>query len=50
MQEQDEFMKYEEEKKDKKVQDALNKLISDEWFAGNIYKQFVVLASNEARL
>lgn len=43
-------MKYEEEKKDKKVQDALNKLISDEWFAGNIYKQFVVLASNEARL
>ena len=42
-------MKDEEEKKDKKVQDALNKLISDEWFAGNIYKQFVVLASNEAR-
>ena len=42
-------MKDKEEKKDKKVQDALNKLISDEWFAGNIYKQFVVLASNEAR-
>ena len=38
-----------EEKKDKKVQDALNKLISDEWFAGNVYKQFVVLASDEAR-
>ena len=36
-------MKNEEEKKDKKVQDALNKLISDEWFAGNVYKQFVVL-------
>lgn len=42
-------MKDEEEKKDKKVQDALSKLISDEWFAGNVYKQFVVLASNEAR-
>ena len=42
-------MKDEEAKKDKKVQDALNKLISDEWFAGNIYKQFVVLASNKAR-
>ena len=42
-------MKDKEEKKDKKVQDALNKLISDEWFAGNVYKQFVVLASNEAR-
>lgn len=42
-------MKDEEQKKDKKVQDALNKLISDEWFAGNVYKQFVVLASNEAR-
>ena len=36
-------MENKEEKKDKKVQDALNKLISDEWFAGNVYKQFVVL-------
>lgn len=36
-------MENKEQKKDKKVQDALNKLISDEWFAGNVYKQFVVL-------
>ena len=39
-------MKDEEEKKDKKVQDALNKLISDEWVAGNVYKQFVVLVKD----
>ena len=36
-------MENKEENKDKKVQDALNELISDEWFAGNVYKQFVVL-------
>lgn len=36
-------MENKEQKKDKKVQDALNKLISDEWFAGNVYKQFVLL-------
>lgn len=33
-------------KERKVVQDALNKLISDEWFAGNVYKQFVVLVDN----
>ena len=27
----------------------LDKLISDEWFAGNIYKQFVMLVSKEQR-
>ena len=32
-----------QENKSKKIQNALNKLISDEWFAGNVYKQFVVL-------
>lgn len=42
-------MKDKDDKKDKKVQDALYKLISDEWFAGNVYKQFVVLASVESR-
>ena len=36
-------MKQEKQEKDKKIQTALNKLISDEWFAGNVYKQFVVL-------
>ena len=35
--------KMKQEEKDKNVQDALNKLISDEWFAGNVYKQFVLL-------
>lgn len=35
--------------KDKEVQAALNKLISDEWFAGNIYKQFVLLVSQKFR-
>ena len=40
-------MKDEIQKKDKKVQDALNKLISDEWFAGNVYKQFVVLVNQK---
>ena len=33
----------EKQEKDKKVQAALSKLISDEWFAGNVYKQFVLL-------
>lgn len=30
----------------KYVQSVLDKLISDEWFAGNIYKQFVVLVKD----
>ena len=34
---------------DKDVQKALSKLISDEWFAGNIYKQFVMLMKPEER-
>ena len=37
------------DKLDKNVQNALNKLISDEWFAGNIYRQFVLLVCNEDR-
>ena len=31
-------MKNNNDKNDSKIQNALNKLISDEWFAGNIYK------------
>lgn len=31
------------------VQDALNKLISDEWFAGHIYKQFIILVDDHDR-
>ena len=38
-----------EAKNRKKVQDTLNKLISDEWFAGNIYKQFVFMLKPEDR-
>lgn len=38
-----------EAKSRKKVQDTLNKLISDEWFAGNIYKQFVFMLKPEDR-
>lgn len=34
---------------DKDVQALLDKLISDEWFAGHIYKQFVLLVDNEQR-
>ena len=34
----EEKTKKDEEKAMKNVQDALNKLISDEWFAGNVYK------------
>lgn len=30
------------QKKDTKIQAALNKLISDEWFAGQMYKQFII--------
>ena len=33
----------------KDVQKMLNKLISDEWFAGNIYKQFAILVKPEQR-
>lgn len=36
-------------KQRKYVQAVLDKLISDEWFAGNTYKQFVVLACPQAR-
>lgn len=32
-----------------KVQKALNKLISDEWFAGNVYMQFVLLMDAASR-
>ena len=34
---------------DKDVQNAINKLASDEWFAGNMYKQFVLLVKSEDR-
>lgn len=34
---------------DKDIQSTLSKLISDEWFAGNIYKQFVLLVKPEER-
>ena len=34
---------------DKSIQDALNKLISDEWFAGHIYKQFILLVKADDR-
>lgn len=30
---------------DKNIQAMLNKLIADEWFAGNIYKQFILLVN-----
>lgn len=39
----------ENENLDKSIQNALNKLISDEWFAGQIYKQFVLLVKPEDR-
>lgn len=35
--------------KDKEIQKILNKFISDEWFAGNIYKQFVLLVDPKCR-
>ena len=34
---------------DKDVQTAINKLASDEWFAGQIYKQFVLLVNANDR-
>lgn len=34
---------------DKNIKKMLNKLISDEWFAGNIYKQFAILVKPEQR-
>lgn len=34
---------------DKDVQAAINKLVSDEWFAGQMYKQFVLLVKEEDR-
>ena len=37
------------EETSKDVQKALDKLISDEWFAGNVYKQFVVLVKDCCR-
>ena len=44
-------MKNEKEKtlEEKDIQKMLNKLISDEWFAGNIYKQFAILVKPEQR-
>ena len=42
-------MKNNNDKNDSKIQNALNKLISDEWFAGNIYKQFIVLVDSKYR-
>ena len=37
------------EDKDPSIQRAVNKLMSDEWFAGQMYKQFVLLVSVEER-
>ena len=34
---------------DKSVQAAIDKLASDEWFAGNIYKLFAIAVKNEDR-
>ena len=34
---------------DKDVQEAINKLAADEWFAGQIYKQFILLVKHEDR-
>ena len=34
---------------DKDVQAAIDKLVSDEWFAGQMYKQFVLLVKEEDR-
>lgn len=39
----------EKNKLDKKIQSALDKLISDEWFAGQTYKQFVLLVDDVDR-
>lgn len=39
----------EKNKLDKKIQSALDKLISDEWFAGQTYKQFVLLVDDADR-
>lgn len=36
-------------KKDTKIQAALNKLISDEWFAGQMYKQFALAVKEDER-
>ena len=37
------------EQKDTKVQKALSKLVSDEWFAGQTYRQFILLVKPEDR-
>lgn len=34
---------------DKDIQAALSKLVADEWFAGHIYQQFVLLVKPEQR-
>ena len=34
---------------DKEVQAAINKLISDEWFAGQTYRQFILLVKDDDR-
>ena len=38
-----------EQEKDKEVQKALSKLISDEWFAGNTYKMFIAAMTADGR-
>lgn len=35
--------------KNAKVQKALNKLIADEWFAGNVYRMFAIAVNGEHR-
>ena len=37
------------EENKKNIQKMLNKLISDEWFAGHIYKQFILLVKADGR-
>ena len=39
----------EKQQLDKDVQSAIDKLVSDEWFAGQMYKQFVLLVKEEDR-
>ena len=42
-------MENSDKQKSKDIQNMLNKLISDEWFAGHIYKQFIMLVKPECR-
>lgn len=34
---------------DKSIQNAIDRLVSEEWFAGQMYKQFILLVDNEER-